>query len=405
MSNSYLSLYQTEEQPVREGPFSALPSRASLVDKCVEQAEFDLLVIGGGLDASLIAHAGALAELRVLVVADGGIGGEGDKWIDQLRRTFRAHPLTVARSLAAIRECVQTFPYKHLWSSGGGSDSAGGGFVSRLVLWGLSRIGRRLNLPPGLLNLNVNLLTREVALAARQEGACVLSGVGDLYLEAESETGCYRVGFTDRISARKCEVRVGGVVLDPSLRELPPTRIGTRVKQTEKSVKRLSSSACSIREESGIFLLEHRGPWDAVRSSKRVVEAVLKAGYRYQKPIAGATVRVARRLPGCCSLNELERFRHKALAHSVSPDTVEEVINRWAGRVRYLLDSAPDSFEEISRGVLRGEVELAVMSDHAATVSEVVENSLGLSLSAVSEEGVRAIEGRLGVLKESSFTR
>jgi hypothetical protein len=195
-------------------------------------------------------------------------------------------------------------------------------------------------------------------------------------------------------------VRVGGVVLDPSLDELPPTRIGTRVKRFESNPLGVEPHRYAVREESGIFSIERRGAWDAVRGSKQVVEAVLKAGSRYQKPLSGATPRQARRLPGCVSVNELERFRGKALARGVSPDTVEKVINRWAGRVRYLAEADPDAFEEISSGVLRGEVELAVMSDHAATVREVVENSLGLSLSDVSEAGLAAIKQRLSAVME-----
>lgn len=400
MSNSYLSLYQTDEEPAREGPFSALATRAALIERCVSNAEFDLVVIGGGLEATLIAHAGSLAELRVLVLAEGGIGNERSEWDDQLRSVLKSNPLTALRSLAAIRACVRTFPYKHLWSSADGVDSIRSGFLSKVALWAISQVARTLTIPQGLLNLNVNLLTREVALAARQEGACVLSGIGDLYLEAESETGCYRVGFTDCISGQKCDVRVGGVVLDPSLDELPPTRIGTRVKRFESTPRKVISSRCAVREESGIFSIQRRGAWDALLGSRQVVTAVLKAGSRYQKPLSGATARVARRLPGCVSVSELERFRGRALSRGVSPDTVEKVINRWAGRVRYLAEADPDAFEEISSGVLRGEVELAVMSDHAATVREVVENSLGLSLSDVSEAGLAAIKQRLSAVME-----
>jgi hypothetical protein len=147
-----------------------------------------------------------------------------------------------------------------------------------------------------------------------------------------------------------------------------------------------------ISEESGIFFVNARGPWDALGNSQRVVSAVLKAGAQSRtvsKSVTAATLH--RKLPGCASGEELLSFRRRALDYGITSETIELVVRRWAGRVRYLGEDR-SGYVELIPGVLQGEVELAVFSDHAVSALDVLQSSLGLNAAAFAPEYLEIIE-------------
>jgi hypothetical protein len=85
------------------------------------------------------------------------------------------------------------------------------------------------------IDIDERLLIREVLLAARQEGASILSGIELTFLEAEALSGCYTIGFKDTLGGESYQARVGGVVVDPTVGHLPATRLGTSVLRIEDS--------------------------------------------------------------------------------------------------------------------------------------------------------------------------
>jgi hypothetical protein len=70
-------------------------------------------------------------------------------------------------------------------------------------------------------------------------------------------------------------------------------------------------------------------------------------------------------------------FRALARAQGVSERTIELAIKRWRGRVRYLEHFA-NGLKELVPGVLRGEVDLSVRSDHVVSLEDLIHGSLAL---------------------------
>jgi hypothetical protein len=232
---------------------------------------------------------------------------------------------------------------------------------------------------------DLGLFTREVGLAARQEGALIVSGVEGVFLEPEHESGAYRVGFKDRITGDIFEVRAGGVVIDCELGELPRTRIGTSVKRARAESKR----SIGVTEESGVFLCTACAPWDALWCAGEIVDRVLAVGgmsagkqnrgHRSLRPLAGAY-----------TSEIIATFKARCRDAQISQPRIDQVLKRWQGRVRYF-DILANAYCAVSAEALRGEIELAIRSDHAATVREVVEGSLRIDPSQLSAESLEAI--------------
>jgi hypothetical protein len=91
----------------------------------------------------------------------------------------------------------------------------------------------------------------------------------------------------------------------------------------------------------------------------------------------GSERRVRRALPGEWRVRERDEFIEMARRAGVSESTISLVIERWRGRVRYLSE-IERGWEEVSPGVLRGEIALAVISDQVASLEDLLFGSLGL---------------------------
>jgi hypothetical protein len=327
------------------------------------------------------------------------------------------------------------------------------------------------------LDLDERLLIRETILAARQEGAIALAAAEPTYVEAESTTGCYVVGFRDLLGDTAYNVRVGGILLDPSGATLPPSRLGTPVlrvpearragvqcvyevvPRTTKSgfrfasfelsdgsfvaVQRISeqrieltvlegatslapsvievvcseaaaesgwrlvsqismrdvgarwSSHYRVSESRGIFTCSQRGPWDALRSANSIVKTLVSYA-REPRPVEKLPPRP---LPGAEQACELNAFRAQARGQGVSEESIELCIARWQGRVRYLAQFA-DGLTPLCRGVLRGEIDLAYVSDQITTNEDLVFGSLQLHRMPGWQELVPAIAERVREVAE-----
>lgn len=472
MSNPILSLYNMDGGPPAEetAPFSVVPRRADNLASLRENPNVDLLILGGGLTGALVAHQAALQGVRVLVLERRYCGDRALSWdhrIAQLLRVAPRHFLLGRSQWKVLAESVAPHlvaalpPDSHevtgLWPS----------LVKRLV---------------PLRNLDERLLIRESMLAARQEGAIILSAVEPTFLEAESLSGCYRVGFKDTLSEASYEVRVGGVLVDPSVGELPATRLGSRVlpwsvpavagsqrvfEAVPASVKsgerfasyELTDGSCvsvsrigeqvlevtaifgasalapdvvstiarqaaaeagwnvqrevhsrdvdgrwsrhwRVNQDKGIFTCEHRGPWDALKSSATIVRTLvglLKDPRPFKKLPTPP-------LPGAEHACELQAFRALARAQGIRERVIELCIARWRGRVRYIAQF-PNGFFEVCPNVLRGEIDLAVASDQVTSVEDLMFGSLMLQQLPEWRELVKPISERFAQLRNAENDR
>jgi hypothetical protein len=91
----------------------------------------------------------------------------------------------------------------------------------------------------------------------------------------------------------------------------------------------------------------------------------------------GSERRARRALPGEWREGERDEFIEMARRAGVSESTISLVIERWRGRVRYLSE-IERGWEEVSPGVLRGEIALAVISDQVASLEDLLFGSLSL---------------------------
>ena len=476
-SNSSRLLYTSElgEQPNLDSrPFSTLTSRAGCLEQLGENRNFDLVILGGGLTAALTAHQLALRGIRVLVLEARYFGAHGVAWRNSLSGAVRTKPLDIMRGLASLRAFSHTIA-PHLSSLTSPDLPSAKTIRSGLALRGLRYLwrgaGRRApTTSKGFPDLDEVLLIRELILAARQEGALALSYAQPIYVEAESESGCYNVGFRDLCSNNSYEVRAGGLLIDPTDGTLPATRLGTHILKVPErlpstaqvvfqveprtlkgagrfvsfelpdsslvtvsyindgvievalvcalkmpaptavlaiareaceqagwairaTLSRWSSGCCysrdlKVREQQGIFTIEERGPWDSFKSSAKVVRTmVLLAGERK----TGIT---SRALPGVERACELDAFRALARTKGLSEGTIELVIQRWRGRVRYI-DECVDGFREVVPGVLQGELELAVVGDQVQSIEELCFGTLALHYLPGWQELVAPLAQRL----------
>jgi hypothetical protein len=461
MSDQMLSLYELHiKDGVNEGdPFSTLPTRRSILDGFNDNKAFDLLVLGGGLTGALVAHEAALQGVSVLLLEEKFFGVDALSWDVRIAQMVRMRPWQLLRSKGAL-QLLSRSRAPHLVSNLIGDSHPIKGLAARTV--------KRL---VALRNVDEELLIRETILAARQEGAVVLSSVQPFYIEAESLSGCYVVGFKDISDGKIFTARVGGIVVDPTHGTLPPSRLGTQivpspmpeqagVQQILEVVPRTITSgvafasfeltdgsfvsvakrglqvvevtvlfgarpvssdalqsviqeACSeagwtiqqelamrvvagkwreryeLRQSKGVFTCSHRGPWDAFRTATKIVQRMI-ALVPERPPVRKLSRRL---LPGSDQACELDSFRAMARAQGIPERTIELAISRWRGRVRYIPEFA-NGLRELVPGVLRGEIDLSLVSDQAVTAQDVARGSLRLSTMPGWREAMPAIEKR-----------
>lgn len=466
MNSSLLSLYKLdgEASGALETPFSTLPTREETLVALRDNPNVDILILGGGLTGSLVAHQAALHDIKVLLLEQEYFGARAISWRHRVSALLRSRPIEALRARRALKTIETNKVFSHLVSKAPSDTHVLSGTIASLV----ARV-------TPLIDIDERLLIREAVLAARQEGATVLSSVEPLYVEAESLSGCYTVEFNDTLGGETFQVRVGGIVVDPSLGNLPSTRLGSSVLRVEDSapggvqriygvapttaksgvpfvsfeltdgsyvaVTRLGhdlvevtllygavaldervinvicEDACreagwridaifssrsvdsrwhstySLRQQRGIFTCYHRGPWDALRSAERIVrELVALRDTRLSR------TRLPRRvLPGAEQAREVDVFRASARGKGVSESTIERCVARWKGRVRYL-DQFPGGLTEVFPGVLKGEIALARVSDHANTAEEIALGALGLDVVGGWRGAIPLIERELAEL-------
>lgn len=124
----------------------------------------------------------------------------------------------------------------------------------------------------------------------------------------------------------------------------------------------------TVENRRGILIPRESSPW--------LIETVIKRTMRFIEG-DGSERRVRRALPGEWRVGERDEFIEMARRAGVSESTISLVIERWRGRVRYLSE-IERGWEEVSPGVLRGEIALAVMSDQVASLEDLLFGSLGL---------------------------
>ena len=471
MNNSLLSLYDVTADTLRDGqaPFSALPTREGALRALNDNSNFDLLILGGGLTGALVAHQAALQDVRVLLIDSDWFGARSISWCHRIAKMLRAQPLEVLWNLRALRRVECNAALSHLTSKAQPDSQPLSGFWVSLI----ARVTPHID-------IDERLLIREALLAARQEGATVLSSIEPTFLEAEALSGCYSIGCKDTLSGETYQARVGGVLVDPTVGRLPLTRLGTSVLRvadsspggiqrlyevipiTAKSgvpfvsfeltdgstisVSRLGhdlaevtvlygevvleasvvdgicEDACreagwriegvlssravdgrwspsyEVRQARGIFTCSQRGPWDAFKSAEHVVRSLLSLRDTQVRP----PKLPPRALPGVEQAREVDAFRASARAQGVPESTIERCVARWRGRVRYLGQFA-DGLHEVFPGMLRGEIDLAYVSDHSRTAQDVALGALRLDLLRNWRDGLPLIEKRLAELNASEL--
>jgi hypothetical protein len=470
MSEQMLSLYgwDSTEEVDDSVPFVTLTTRPQVLARIKENRNFDLLILGGGLTGAVLAHEAALQGIKVLLLERGSFGADALSWDVRIMQQLRSNPRELFRARAALRS-IATERAPHVVSAMPKDSHAVTGIVTALA---------RRFVP--LCCVDERLLIRETILAARQEGASVISAVTPKYLEAESaESGCFVVHFHDPITRQDLEARVGGVVLDPTHGALPPSRLGSYVvpatnpvpagvqyvyEATPRSlrsaatcasfelsdgsfiaVKRLDvtllevsvlwgakplasetvqgiiydavtesgwdlqrevsqrqvsgswSRRYGISQVKGVFSCSHRGPWDALRSAHTIVKALVALS-REPRTLRSLSPRL---LPGGERNCDADAFRALARAQGVSEQTIERVVARWRGRVRYL-PRIPNGLREFAPGILRGEVELAVLSDQVTSVDDLVAGALALQQFPEWRESIPVLQERLNAFQVSN---
>lgn len=226
MNSSLLSLYDLTGDSTRdqEAPFAALPTREDLLKALGENQNFDLLVLGGGLTGALVAHQAALQDIKVLLLDSDFFGASSISWRHRIAKSLRSRPMEALRNYRALKKVARTAWLSHFLLKSAPDAQPPQGFWSSLIA----------RVTPSI-DIDERLLIREALLAARQEGATVLSGIEPTFLEAEALSGCYAIGFKDTLSGEVFKARVGGVLVDPTLGHLPTTRLGTSVLRVEDS--------------------------------------------------------------------------------------------------------------------------------------------------------------------------
>ena len=423
-----------------------LPSRGDVFNALGVGATFDLIVVGGGLTGVTVAREASLRGADVILIEPEYFGKLSVSWRDSFALTHARRPWTLLRSLRGLRSAPQDFP--HLVTPRSYRDGVPHGVIGQMASWLMRRRLRAEVSETTIPDVDERLLTREVALAARQEGALVLGAAAPAYVERGTDTGRFRVGIRDLLSGKVTEVAGRTLFVDPTCGQPLVSRLGTPiVRRTVPSVPQISvicrtersslqsgyetlllstgvvvglcerepgiveisilgveqtvgegfvddvvrhvcdvkglsdvqeisrrwcgrsySSRAQVLHKGSLFLAEERIPWDVAAISSRLVAKAVEAS---------SSPRVRRPLPGEWRAGEREEFVATAREKDISEVTIERVLRRWKGRVRYI-SQFENGFELVCEGVLRGEIVLGVESDQVTSLEDLVFGSLAL---------------------------
>ena len=448
MSNSFLSLYRGEGEEAfgGEDPIITLPSRGEVINALGGLSTFDLIVVGGGLTGVTVAREASLQGADVLLIEPGFFGEHSQCWREGVALAHATRPWALVGALRALRAAVRQFPHliTHRTYSDGVSQSIGG----RIASWLMRKVLRSDTSQVVIPDVDERLLTRELALAARQEGALVLAAAAPAYVERGTEAGRFRVGVRDLLSGKVTEVHGSSLFVDPTCAQQLLSRLGTPIVKREiphlpnisvvcrvdgaslkggyetfmlstgivvslcelepcvveicllgvdqtkgaqfvadvvrevceakgvSVVEEISRRRCGrpyasraqVFRRGSLFLSKERMPWDVMHISSRVVAQAVDTSSLH---------RLRRPLPGEWREGERDAFVSTAREKGIDEVTIERVLRRWKGRVRYI-SQFENGFEVVCDGVLRGEVLLGVHSDLVTSLEDLVFGSLAL---------------------------
>lgn len=145
-------------------------------------------------------------------------------------------------------------------------------------------------------------------------------------------------------------------------------------------------SEIGVENRKGILIPSVGAPWSFINVVKKTLAFIEDDG---------SSQRARRALPGEWRSGERQQFIERARLAGVSQSTIDDVIERWKGRVRYIPEM-PGAFEEVCSGVLRGEISLAVASDHVSSLEDLLFGSLAIHTIPGWRDLVKPIADALG---------
>lgn len=380
MSDSLLSLYgHHSELYEEEGPLPTLPTRSEVLAHLRAEVSCDLIILGGGLSGVTVAREAALRGSDVLLVEPGYFGDRSNAWRESVVSLLEKGPASLFRTLKGVRRVTTTIG-PHLAFTVPWREHLPRGLWGRFVMWVSQRAWQAPGVAKGPLvlpEIDERLLVRETALAARQEGALVLSAATAAYVERDSEVGGFRVGVRDLLGGDIVEVRGKTLFVAPTFPDPVVSRLGTvhvkralRQSACQQDRKVLPERGSSLRprvlRRAGIITSQERAPWDVYAIAPKILSRV---------PSCGPVRTFRRPLPGEWRPGEYDGVVSAARAAGVPQATIDLVIQRWRGRARYLFQ-LENGYEEVCPGVLRGEITLAALSDQVSSIEDLIYGAL-----------------------------
>lgn len=250
MSDSFLSLYGRELEAAHDGPIPTLATREEVFRALHTFKQVDLVIIGGGLSGVTLARAATLQGSDVLLIEPGYFGERSSSWPDIIASALTRNPGAIARSLRTLN-VVTTEVAPHLVTDKRWQDdvprSVFGRFASWLAqrAWGGRSATQTDRVIPGV---DERLLIRETALAARQEGALVVSAATAAYVERDAAAGGFRVGVKDLLTEERVEISATSLFIDPIFPHPVASRIGTPIVRRSLPLATSVSVVCAVTQ-------------------------------------------------------------------------------------------------------------------------------------------------------------
>lgn len=358
MSGSFVSFYQEGTSPVNvdEGPFATLPSRRAILESLQEVPEVDAVIVGGGSAGALIARDAALRGLRVALIERGFFGDRAAPWRGSFLQAARERLSALLLSgweLRGVSRRVLGDLTEFTPIDTGLEPNTARSLVLRVVrrLWGRKGAARG---GQGIPDLNERALTRELVLAARQEGALALASAEVAFVERVSESESFRVGVRDRISGELVEITARAVVVNPRNGAPVVTRLGTPLTPTLAQESPVVLSVCAVTPISvrtGALLLSVELSDGSLAVIKKISDGLVEVSLWFSKQVPKGEnvtdlIGQACQEAGWKISKEVSRTR---TGYRFSPDGV---VSERKGVISYS-ERFPWEIEGISRRVLK----------------------------------------------------